>query len=42
METNNKTMTMDGYKILAKNCEALNPKEEIFKQKDFFKTIIHK
>ena len=33
---------MDEYKILAENYEALNPKEEIFTQKDFFKKIIHK
>lgn len=28
---------MDEYKILAENYEALNPKEEIFKQKENFK-----
>lgn len=42
MKTNHKTKTTDDYKILAKNYEALNPKEEIFKQKDFFKKIIAK
>ena len=31
---------MDGYKILANDYEALNPKEEIFKQKDFFDKLI--
>lgn len=31
---------MNDYKILAKDWEVLNPKEEIFKQKEFFKKII--
>jgi glycine/sarcosine N-methyltransferase len=33
---------MDSYKILAKDYDYINPKEEIFKQKDFFKKIINK
>lgn len=31
---------MSDYKFLAKDYDALNPKEEIFKQKDFFKKLI--
>ncbi len=33
---------MENYKILAKNYDFLNPKEEIFKQKPFFKKLIKK
>jgi hypothetical protein len=33
---------MNGYEILAKDYDDLNPKEEIFKQKPFPKTLIKK
>jgi glycine/sarcosine N-methyltransferase len=33
---------MDSYKILAKDYDYINPKEEIFRQRDFFRELIKK